>query len=300
MSRRSSAGRRTSRRRLLRGIAAGAGLVLVARLAAGGDQAARGDARLAGHPEFLVRIGAQRIETPANIAAGRTLVIQENRVGERGHSLLLRFPDEITEDEIAKELSPETATEEGPPWFFDALFLGMTDRAAPDGGRAVGLVDLVPGRWVAGSVFRVPWEWGRSEITAAPSTQPATDPTADVVAGMREMAFDMPTAVPAGPRLWKVENTGAMHHEIVILPVPAEATAGTQGADALAPFGPAWAGWQAEPVAGIGMTSPQRTAWGQFDLEPGTYAAVCFIPDVNQPTFIFHLTEGMTRVFTVA
>jgi hypothetical protein len=62
-------------------------------------------------------------------------------------------------------------------------------------------------------------------------------------------------------------------------------------------LGPEWAEWQASLINGSGAMSGGRSVWVQFDLPPGTYAAVCFVPSAG---FMPHLMEGMVQVFTVA
>jgi hypothetical protein len=47
-----------------------------------------------------------------------------------------------------------------------------------------------------------------------------------------------------------------------------------------------------EPIgAGVEM-------WTTIDLEPGTYVALCFLPDLNGD-FSSHFEHGMIQVFTV-
>lgn len=134
---------------------------------------------------------------------------------------------------------------------------------------------------------------------------PVAAPAADVVATMFEMDFEMPENVPAGRQIWQVTNTGAALHELAIQPVPAGAT----NEQVIAAFGalyagdplpddlfPAWISWQYGPTNGVGATSTGGTVWAQFDLEPGTYVAICFVPSTDG---VPHLMAGMTKVFTV-
>ena len=46
------------------------------------------------------------------------------------------------------------------------------------------------------------------------------------------------------------------------------------------------------------MQSGGQTIWSEFDLDPGTYAVICFILDheTGRP----HAVDGMVTVFTVA
>src|SRR5687768_1242331 len=63
------------------------------------------DPRLAGYPEFTVRLTEERIETPASAVAGPTLIIQEQTVDEPGHAFVFRVPDDVPDAEIADALA---------------------------------------------------------------------------------------------------------------------------------------------------------------------------------------------------
>jgi len=148
-----------------------------------------------------------------------------------------------------------------------------------------------------------------SHIVAMSAAQPAAtpavaDPVPDVVATMFEMDFEMPAVIEPGRQVWAISNTGVALHELAIQPVPAGATkeqiiaafgALYQGRPLPVDFGPEWAGWQENLVNGVGATSPGGIVWAQFDLKPGTYAALCFVPSNGVP----HLMAGMIRIFTV-
>jgi len=262
-------------------------------------------AELARYPELVIRVTDAAIEGPGEVAAGRYHLIQVNdRTGEEAaHFFLLRVPDYVTEEELAKDPG-----DEDPPWFEDAVFWSNPDRAQPNGGRSEGIVDLDAGRYLIIDPLSPELMPERLIVgggeSATPGAIPSGDaPAADVTATMREMTFDMPATVPAGRQLWEVTNTGAMGHELSILPVPAGATPETTTQAILALFegnepatvGPAWAGWAPVEPGGVGVTSPRRTAWVALDLEPGTYAAVCFFPGgTGQP----HILDGMIRIFT--
>lgn len=51
-------------------------------------------------------------------------------------------------------------------------------------------------------------------------------------------------------------------------------------------------------VAYAALQSGGQTTWNSWDLDPGTYAVICFIidPATGRP----HVMDGMATVFTVA
>jgi hypothetical protein len=276
------------------------------------------DRRLAGYPELRFRLTAERIEAPTEVAAGRVLLVEEHEGELAGHAFIFRVPDDVSDDELAAVLSDDaSAAEETPAWFFQAWFVGNGDRAMA-GRPAMALVDLKPGRYVIGDPFRPSSEYARFEAVeaATEASAAAPAPQADVAIDLFEMDFTIPDDLTAGRQVWEMANTGAMLHEIAIFRVPSGVTkeavveAVIAGGDAafggeLTPqviaaihaVGVEWTGWTLKLAGGVGVLSPQATSWAQLDLEPGTYAAVCFIPG---PDGMPHFMTGMTTVFTVA
>lgn len=129
-------------------------------------------------------------------------------------------------------------------------------------------------------------------------------PEADVEIVMTDFAFGMPVEQVTGDAVWHFSNAGEQIHEIVIFSVDEDATvegvtqavteammAATPGTQPEMPY--------EEAFAFIGL-SPEENAWMTVDLEPGTYAALCFIPDVTSEEMTPHLAHGMITIFTVA
>jgi hypothetical protein len=273
------------------------------------------DTRLAGYPQLTIRLTEERIEAPASVPAGPTLLIEENATNEPGHAFVFRIPDDVVTTNVKASLTGQGIVSETPPWFWRAEFFGNGDYAAPD-QSAVSLVDLKPGHYIAGDPFRPPAEFAQFEVTANTDLRSPRLIEADVAVELFEMGIRLPETVSAGSHVWEITNAGAMLHEIALLPVPAGAskaefeTAVTtmlqaeMGADAtktrsvIDSLGSEWANWTGEVVAGMGVLSPQRTAWVQMALEPGTYGVVCYVPD--SATGTPHLMFGMSDVFTVS
>ncbi|MEZ4561848.1 MAG: hypothetical protein R2853_03865 [Thermomicrobiales bacterium] len=271
------------------------------------------DVRLQGYPTATVRLSDDAIRAPEEISAGPTVLIVENEEVEPGHAFVLRVPDEVSDAELASTLSSGTVAESTPDWFWTADFLGNADRATPE-QPAVALVGMEPGRYVVGDPFRPVTEFAQFSVPA-PALNAANLPEPDLAIELFEMDFSLPDHLPGGPQLWQVTNTGGMLHEIAIFPTPEGATpeqvqeavsaelAAEFGGDpaasraAIDALGGAWVGWSSDLVAGVGVLSPQATTLAQVNLEPGTYGAVCFIPEPNSG--IPHLMMGMTAVFEV-
>lgn len=141
-------------------------------------------------------------------------------------------------------------------------------------------------------------------FTVAENTgDPVEAPEADVEIAMTDFAYVMPTELTTGEAVWHFSNLGEQIHEIVIFSVDADATVEsvTQGVmDAMMAAAP---GTQpempyAEVFSFVGI-SPDENAWMTVNLEPGTYAALCFLPDTTTTPPTTHLAHGMITIFTV-
>ena len=250
-----------------------------------------------GLPEVVVTVDDTGFTLPDSATAGRTLMTVRNSGTMDVHFFATRIPDAVTDAEIASEMQSDS--EEDPPWFDMTTlpFLGNPDWPAP-GGEAQGVVELLAGRWI----FIDPIGGRNVAIlnVAAGTPTPAAEPVADVAITMQEMSFSgLDTPVAAGPRVWKITNTGALEHEIAIVPVPA----GTTSKDVIGQIGDMLTGAAPPetfaPVGGQGIASKGVTSWQAWDLPAGTYAAVCMSP-MPGADFTPHALEGMVQIFSVA
>jgi hypothetical protein len=111
---------------------------------------------------------------------------------------------------------------------------------------------------------------------------------------MKDFTFDMPDTLPAGAATYRVVNAGAQPHELDILMLAPGATDDDVLAWDSAPAGPP----PFESVGGINAFSPDGSGSMTLDLAPGTYLAVCHVPD--PVSGVAHLHLGMVKHFTVA
>lgn len=128
-------------------------------------------------------------------------------------------------------------------------------------------------------------------ITGDVATQP--EPQADLTISMADFQYSMPTEVEAGPQTWKVVNDGPQPHELVLHKLASGKTA----EDVIAFFHTP----QGQPpftnAGGMQGLSQGGVGWVQLDLAPGTYVAICYIPDPTSGTR--HMDLGMVRTLTV-
>jgi hypothetical protein len=263
-----------------------------------------------GYPEVTVDVSPEGVVAPAELPAGPHLITLQAAAGLIGYLDIMQPPPGLS-DEEATQLAFDAAVIDLAQ--ADWVYFGGTNTAAP--GEPVSfIVDLPPGkyRWAASSYG----ESGANEVmylepltvTATPATPVASAtalPEPDVTVAMTDdLTFVVdPNPLPAGPQIWEFANTGTdSPHHAVIFRVP-DGTTGEQIVDefvAMAsgtpPTGAAvmdqatWVGYAA-------LQSPGRTTLAEFDLQPATYAVVCFIVDpvTSRP----HVLDGMVAVVEV-
>jgi len=112
-------------------------------------------------------------------------------------------------------------------------------------------------------------------------------------APMRADLVASPNSVPAGKVSFVVANTGALVHELVVLPLPA-AGPGTRTVAADGTVDESQSLGEASRSCGAGTGTgidPGSTGWTTVTLTPGRYELVC-----NEP---WHYAAGMFDVLTV-
>lgn len=263
-----------------------------------------------GYPEVSVEVSPDGVVAPAELPAGPHLVTLQAAEGLIGYLDIMQPPPGLSEAE-ATQSAFDAAVNDLAQTDWD--YLGGTNTATP-GEPASFIIDLPPGeyQWAASSYG----EGGANEImylepltvTVAPATPVAGTaalPQPDVTL---EMTDDLtyvvdPNPLPAGPQIWEFANTGTNSpHHTVIFRVP-DGTTGEQIVDEFTAMAsgtpPTGTGVmdQATWVGYAALQSPGRTTWAEFDLEPATYAVVCFISDpvTSRP----HVLDGMVTVVEV-
>ena len=186
--------------------------------------------------------------------------------------------------------------------------------ATGDGFGAVSLVTLLggpiimPGQTIPMTVELVPGDYmfmelaedGPGEmipfsVVESDMMQGLKAPEADVTLTMVDFAYDVPDIIPSGDLLWHIVNSGEQWHEAVIFSVPEGTTVDgmlsgdESGGDGSDEYGQVFT-WS--PM------SEGTEAWATINLEPGTYAVLCFLPDLNGD-FASHSEHGMVQIFTV-
>ena len=251
-----------------------------------------------GYPELLVEVDGETIQVPEQVPAGRTLITLANAGEESWHGFLLRRPEGITDEQIATDLGPES--EAPPAWLFDAAFPGFPGETLP-GQSHQAVVDLTPGQYlVIGDTYQ---PFDVVDAGATPEATPMATPLADGTVRMFDFNFEVPDPVAPGRQVWEITNTGEQPHELLLARSPEPVTAEQMmelmagESEEATPMGGGPSFADLEQAGGLGWLSPGATAWTEVDLTPGTYVALCFVPDPE--TMMPHVAMGMIAVFTV-
>jgi hypothetical protein len=189
-----------------------------------------------------------------------------------------------------------------PPFFYDFLLAGGVAVTAGQPGQSV--IDLTPGDWMA---------WGGSpdapqapRVFSVTGEMPATlpEPASTATIRLENFAIDITAgALRSGSNFIKIENASDQPHFVDFQKGPdnmtLEQVAYTLQADMTGT--PQAGGLNPETdftqTASTATQSGRTTTWVAIDLEPGTYAALCFFPDKD--TGMPHAMMGMFNVFTV-
>ncbi len=254
-------------------------------------------------PALEVTLTDTGFEFPQPLNAGRYRVTVANAgTSAESHTAIGKIPDRVTDAqydawmESLQQTDGQGGETEAMSWD-DIEFIGMPDWPPP-GGKVTGVVDLAPGRYFLFDPFS---GRGYRRLMVDGEFVAAAEPDADVTVTLSEMEIDLPDAAfTTAPVRWKIENSGAMSHEVAVIPVSPDFTEEhlqmlfTLPEDATPP--PGIPEFVYQPVAAIGILAKQHTSWLDVQLKPGHYLAACMLPfGTGYP----HAIDGMYRFFTV-
>jgi hypothetical protein len=276
-----------------------------------------------GLPEVAITVTDVGFQAPAQIPAGRVLLTATNAGGQPADVNLALPPPGVSLADVASLFGPPAATaaaddslagEDGVPrWIYEATWAGGP--IVPPGETVQTVVELVPGAWIllndAPSPPQVPQPitvGGDAGGTAGAGASPAAtawEPVADVAVELQEYTFvGLDRPVPAGLQTWRITNTGTQPHFVLLAKGPAGITVDQLMTLVMLPPNatppPGFPYKQSDfdfNQPGLAVLSPGYTSWLALDLAPGTYAALCFVPD--EQTGVPHAAMGMFAVFTV-
>lgn len=235
-------------------------------------------------------------DAPDTLPAGVVTVRLMNHGQELHHAQFVRLNDDVSFPELLAALQAE-----GDGALRLTTLAGGPGALDPSKMTEVTL-NLTPGTYALACFISSPdgiphlAKGMLKPLTVTPadaSSATLASPSSAGTLTMRDFAFDLPSTLPAGPTTFTVVNDGPQLHEMNILKLAPGATA----SDVLA--------WQPdlgtpppfEAVGGMNGLSQGITGDMTLDLAPGTYVAICNIPD--PASGVAHSQLGMIREFTV-
>jgi hypothetical protein len=252
---------------------------------------------------MVITITAQdySFAVPESVNSGFTTLVLDNKGQEPHHAQMLRLNEGVTLDQVNAALMKG---EEGIGELLSLTAAVGGPGVVPSQGKSQVILDLEPGQHVL--VCFVSSEDGAPHVakgmvkaftvTDAGAQAQAAEPKADQTVTMKDFAFEMPTQVKAGPQTWKIVNSGPQIHELAVVKLSPGTT--FQDLQAMLTSDTPMSGpppWT--DAGGMQALSQGLTGWLSLDLEPGEYAAFCFVPDPASMKAHFEL--GMMSGFTV-
>lgn len=127
--------------------------------------------------------------------------------------------------------------------------------------------------------------------------EPAEAPETDVEVSLVDFAFTIPSELAAGPQVWQITNEGEQWHEMAVFHLLDESLTIDDVLElAMSPEVPEGL---VEEVFIWHPSDPGTIAWTELDLEPGSYAILCFLPDLATEEMEPHFMHGMSAIVTV-
>jgi hypothetical protein len=231
-------------------------------------------------------------EMPAVVDAGWTEITLTNADDEEHHAQLLRLNEDTSFEEFI-----EAVASGGPEAGFAlATLAGGTSLVAPDNAsQANAIVDLQPGTYAVICLVPGPDETphvahGMSRELVVTESNGSAPPSADVDVQLLDYGFDVDGEVDGDSTL-AVQNAATEPHEMVIARLADGATI-DDVVEAVRNGTPP----PMTPLGGLQAIVPGTSTRLQLHLQPGRYAAICFVPSQDGTP---HLDKGMIEEITI-
>ncbi|MCA9860928.1 MAG: hypothetical protein KC438_14460, partial [Thermomicrobiales bacterium] len=230
---------------------------------------------------------------------GRYLVHLVNQAPVEVYAAFLQLPGGTAIDDFSALLT-DPATVEPPEWYYTTFAPGGI--SATPGEESWVVLDLPEGVYAVNS--DVP-EAGLPAVELEVTGEALADlpvPAATAKVDMVEMMFHFDPPIVAGSQILEVTNSGEQMHFFTLASVPAGTTVedfmGLAASFSGTPTESSLAFDDIQPYFDTANQSPGTTAWAALNVDPGTYLALCFVPD--PATGAPHAMLGMVDVLTIA
>jgi hypothetical protein len=235
-------------------------------------------------------------DVPERIPAGLTTLRLVNQGPDLHHVVLVKLEGGKTMGDLFASMKDGGAF---PAW---AKSVGGPNTPRP-GSESNATFELAAGNYAMICVIPAPdgqphvvKGMAKAITVVAPTVRPAAStpaPTFDVTMTLSDYAFGFDRPVRAGKQRMRILNSAAQGHEFVLVKLapgktPADLVQWVEKHDGPPP---------GEPLGGITDIVPGTASYVDFDLTPGEYGLLCFLPDAKDGKP--HFVHGMSRQFTV-
>ena len=275
------------------------GLGLLAFAACGGQD--EGDAAATATPATPqeVRFTARdfTFEGPQTIEAGMITLVLANQGATLHHLQLVRLLEGKTAEDFSAAMAALQPGQPLPAWAVEAGGVNPPD----PGAEARVTMLLEPGSYVVTCFVDMPdhvphFVKGMTvPLTVTESSAPPADaPATTLTLTLTDYAFGFSAPPTVGQHVIRVDNAGPQPHEIVIFRLHDGATM-----DEFMQFAATYQGeMPASAVGGVPAMAVGDVAYVHVDLAPGSYVALCLVPDTGDGKL--HAEHGMVLPFVVS
>lgn len=234
-------------------------------------------------PEIVIEATDSGLTVPAEVPSG----VVAFTIPSEGDAIPARLNEGVTADQVSEAL-----TQPDPLAALSLVSLLGSGSNTVDGKL---IASLKPGQHVVvsfpenGPPAAYPFNAGEDSGAVAP----VPDITVDLV----DFNFAIPSEIESGPKVWQINNKGTQWHEMGIMKL----AEGTTIDDIMAMFDseePTEGPPPFEEVVFWAPNSPGETGYVTWDLPPGEYTVICFLPDLAGDMSP-HATHGMVAELTV-
>ncbi len=243
-------------------------------------------------PSVTVTAREYSFDAPDTIPGGRVAIDFQNQGQEEHHAQFLKLNEGVTPEQFVAALP------QGEDVVLSLTTIAGGPGATSPGGDSEIILDLTEGSYMM--LCFIPSDDGVPHLAkgmlrpfqvsgGATAAQPL-DLDGEVV--LSDFSIAMPD-IDAGEQTLRVTNNGPQPHEVVLLKLTEGATLADVQAFMQGQAGPP----SSVSLGGTAGIAPGERAWVRFDMTPGAYVAICFIPD--PATGKAHFQLGMASTFTV-
>lgn len=245
--------------------------------------------------EFPLVVSDTAFSGPDQVTAGLVKVTVKNE-GKEPHSAgFVKFKEGKTVDDLTAVLKANPQDFAGALALVDLM--GGTNNTPP-GQTAEAWITWTPGNYAVLDFSGVAKGLIKSFKVVEGTAGVVAEPQADVDATLKDFQISMPSELSAGKHTFKITNQGPQQHELIV----AHLAPGKTGDDLLKFIESAGPNSTTPPPivgqpTGFSPVAAGVVGYQDFDFTPGSYVAICFLPDpaTGKP----HAALGMVTPFTV-